>query len=62
MADSLKSVLMKRDQLTSDEADEQIQAARRQFNSYLDSNDLEGAEQICAEYFGLEPDYVIEFL
>jgi len=62
MADSLKSVLMKRDQLTSDEADEQIQAARRQFNSYLDSGDLEGAEQICAEYFGLEPDYVIEFL
>ena len=53
---------MKRDQLTSDEADEQIQAARRQFNSYLDSGDLESAEHICQEYFGLEPDYVIEFL
>jgi len=62
MADSLKSVLIKRDQLTSDEADEQIQAARKQFNSYLDSGDLESAEHICEEYFGLEPDYVIEFL
>ena len=62
MADSLKSVLMQRDQLTSDEADEQIQAARRQFNSYLDSGDLVSAEHICEECFGLEPDYVIEFL
>jgi hypothetical protein len=62
MADSLKSVLMQRDQLTSDEADDQIEDARRQFNSYLDAGNLTGAEQVCAEFFGLEPDYVIEFL
>ena len=62
MADSLKSVLIKRDGITAEEADDQIQAARRQFNSYLDSGDLVSAEHICEEYFGLEPDYVIEFL
>jgi|TARA_R100000900_G_scaffold124615_1_gene99056 hypothetical protein len=62
MADSLKSVLMQRDQLTSDEADDQIQDAQRQFDLYLEDGNLTGAEQICAEYFGLEPDYVIEFL
>jgi predicted DNA-binding protein (UPF0278 family) len=62
MADSLKSVLMQRDGITAEEADDQIQDARRQFNSYLDSGDLESAEHICQEYFGLEPDYVIEFL
>jgi len=62
MADSLKSVLIKRDGITAEEADDQIQDARRQFNSYLDSGDLESAEHICQEYFGLEPDYVIEFL
>ena len=27
-----------------------------------EDGNLTGAEQICAEYFGLEPDYVIEFL
>lgn len=62
MADSLKSVLMRRDGITAEEADSQIQAAREQFNSYLDSNDLVCAEEICREYFGLEPDYLIEFL
>ena len=62
MANSLKSVLMQRDGITAEEADDQIQDARRQFNSYLDSGDLESAEHICQEYFGLEPDYVIEFL
>jgi len=62
MADSLKSVLIKRDGITAEEADDQIQDARKQFNAYLDSGDLVSAEHICEEYFGLEPDYVIEFL
>ena len=62
MADSLKSVLIKRDGITEEEADDQIQDARKQFNSYLDSGDLVSAEHICEECFGLEPDYVIEFL
>lgn len=62
MADSIKSVLMKRDGLTAEDAIDRIAEAREQFNLYLEAGDLEGAEQICADYFGLEPDYVIEFL
>jgi len=62
MADSIKSVLMKRDGLTAEDAIDRIAEAREQFNLYLESGDLEGAEQICADYFGLEPDYVMEFL
>lgn len=62
MSDSIKSVLMKRDGLTAEDAIDRIAEAREQFNLYLEAGDLEGAEQICADYFGLEPDYVIEFL
>jgi|TARA_R110002020_G_scaffold246802_1_gene460664 hypothetical protein len=62
MADSIKSVLMKRDGLTAEDAIDRIAEAREQFNLYLEAGDLEGAEQICADYFGLEPDYVMEFL
>ena len=62
MADSLKSVLIERDGITAEEADDQIQDAQRQFDLYLEEGNLTGAEQICSEYFGLEPDYVIEFL
>lgn len=62
MADSLKSVLMKRDGLTAEDAIDRIAEAREQFNLYLESGDLEGAEQICEDYFGLEPDYLHEFI
>ena len=62
MADSIKSVLMKRDGLTAEDAIDRIAEAREQFNLYLEAGDLEGAEQICADSFGLDPDYVIEFL
>ncbi len=59
--ESIKSILIRRDKMTSDEADDLIQEARQQFNSYLEAGDITSAEDICSEYFGLEPDYVIEF-
>ena len=62
MADSIKSVLMERDGLDAEDALALIAEAREQFNLYLEAGDIEGAEQICADYFGLEPDYVMEFL
>ena len=62
MADSIKSVLMERDGLDAEDALALIAEAREQFNLYLEWGDVEGAEQICADYFGLEPDYVMEFL
>lgn len=62
MADSIKSVLIKRDGLTAEDAIDRIAEAREQFNLYLEAGDMEGAEQICADYFGLEPDYLHEFI
>ncbi len=62
MADTIKSVLMKRDGITAEDAIDRIEEAREQFNLYLEAGDLDGAEQICADYFGLEPDYILDFL
>ena len=60
--ESLKQVLMRRDQLTSEEADEQIKEAAETLKVHLDEGDLESAFYICEEAFGLEPDYNEELL
>ncbi len=53
---------MKRDDLTGSEADEQIAEAREAMQNYLDQGDMEQAESICEEYFGLEPDYIFDLM
>ena len=53
---------MKRDDLTGSEADEQIAEAREAMQDYLDQGDMEQAENICEEYFGLEPDYIFDLM
>lgn len=58
--ESLKIVLMNRDGLTSNDADERIDGARKLLNGYLANGDMESAERICEDEFGLEPDYLIE--
>ena len=60
MVESIKKVLMKRDGISSDEADDLIADARETLLSRIDGGDLAGAEDICEEYFGLEPDYLDE--
>lgn len=60
--DTIKQVLMRRDGMSSVEAQELISEARVQLMEYLDEGDLEGAENICEEFFGLEPDYLMELL
>jgi hypothetical protein len=62
MLESIKDLIMRRDEISADEADRQIEEARQAFNSYLEEGDMESAENICDEYFGLEPDYIIEFI
>lgn len=54
--------LMKRDKLTMVEAVELVRVAKSQLNEYLDSGDIEAAENICEEYFGLEPDYLDDLM
>ena len=60
--ETIKQVLMRRDGMSRIEAEELISEARNQLQEYLEDGDLEGAENICEEFFGLEPDFLVELL
>ena len=53
---SIKSVLMRRDGLTPDEADEMIEEARQLVA------EGENPESVLRVEFGLEPDYIFDLL
>ena len=59
---SIKKVLMERDGYLEIEADEIIEEAREALNEYIEEGDMESAENICQDYFGLEPDYLMELM
>jgi hypothetical protein len=59
--ESIKRTIMKRDGITEDEADSLIAEAKQEFDELVASGDLDLAEEICSEWFGLEPDYLVEF-
>lgn len=54
--ETLKQVIMRRDDLTSDEADELIEEAKERIR------EGEDPEEILHYDFGLEPDYVFDLL
>lgn len=58
----IKSILISRDGMTPTEADDLIQEAKAQLNEYLENDQQDLAYDICAEFFGLEPDYLDELL
>jgi len=60
--ETIKQVLMCRDNHTEEEADDLIFAARESLQNYLDLGDIEGVENVCEEYFGLELDYLFDLL
>ena len=60
--ESIKEVLMRRDKMSEEEAKDLISEARETLQSYLDEGDISSAEDICAEYFGLEQDYIEELI
>mgnify|MGYP003625485237 FL=1 len=59
--ESIKEVLITRDGMDPTDADDLIAQAQAEFNEHINNNELDLAENICQEWFGLEPDYVIEF-
>jgi len=59
---TLKQVLMDRDGLAEMEAEDQIQEAFNAMHDYLAEDDLKSAENVCTEYFGLEPDYLDDLI
>jgi hypothetical protein len=60
MVDSLVNVLMKRDGLSKEEAEHQVEEAREILFERLDEGEM--PYDICEELFGLEPDYLDELI
>ena len=57
----IKETIMKRDGMSENEADALIASAKRAFENALIEGDLERAEYVMEDYFGLEEDYIDEF-
>lgn len=62
MNETIKEILIRRDGMHPEEADDLIEAARVGLQEYLDEGDMFNAMDICSEYFGLEPDYIDEIM
>jgi AmiR/NasT family two-component response regulator len=60
--EDIKNILMRRDGMTETEANDAIAEAKEAMNEYLEMGDMEAAYEVCAEYFGLEPDYLMELI
>lgn len=60
--ETIKQVLMRRDGMDADAADTLIEEASEQLQKYLAEDDMEAAFYVCEEFFGLEPDYVMELI
>lgn len=60
MRKGIKEVLMKRDGISAEEAEDLIAQAREDFNERLEAGEM--PFDLCEEWFGLEPDYLDEFM
>jgi len=58
----ITDILIKRDGLTLIDATRLVDEASLQLDSYLLEGRFDLAEDICSEYFGLEPDYFIQLI
>jgi hypothetical protein len=60
--ETIKEVLMRRDGMDGDEADLLIRDCKEVIREAIELQDLEMAEGAIQDYFGLEPDYLMELL
>lgn len=58
--ETIKQVLMRRDGMPEDEVDELLLEAQEEFDERMEAGD--DLSDFCEEMFGLEPDYLDEFL
>lgn len=58
--DSIKKVLMERDGMSESEADELIKDAKADMFDRLADGEM--PDDICEEWFGLEPDYIMDLM
>jgi len=63
MVDSVRKVIMQRDDISCEEAEERIEQFRIGMDGILNrGGSLEDLEDLMSNEFGLEPDYIEEFL
>jgi hypothetical protein len=62
MSERIIKILMRRDKFTHEEAEDQVQEAKKELQMLLDNGDLNEAYDICETWFGLEPDYLDDLL
>ncbi|MCD6233628.1 MAG: hypothetical protein J7K63_01130 [Candidatus Marinimicrobia bacterium] len=62
MRKDIKTVLMERDYMTHEEAEDLITEAMNDFAERLLHEDISSAYDICMDYFGLEPDYLEDIM
>jgi hypothetical protein len=57
---TIKEILMDRDGMTAQAADDLIADAKRDLFQRLEDGEM--PEDICEEWFGLEPDFIFELM
>jgi len=60
--ESIKQVLMRRDGLSEERALALIDEAKEELHDLLSRGEMSAAEYICEDWFGLEPDYMMELM
>lgn len=65
--ETVKQVLMRRDNMDADAADEMIEAFESELNGIIENGGnsllmLNEAEDLIKDWFSLEPDYLAEFI
>jgi len=58
--ESIIEILMRRDSMTQEEAEQLVEDAKEELYARLEEGEM--PYDICAEWFGLEPDYLDELL
>ena len=62
MVETIQEILMRRDNLSAEEAENQFLAAQDALNEMLENEGDIDEANFCANWFGLEPDYIMELL
>ena len=60
--ESLKEVLVRRDGITNLEAEQLIEEARADLYRMIETEEFIDDADFCIDWFGLEPDYILELL
>ena len=60
--ETIKAVLMRRDGISENDADNQINIALDELRQALDDDLIEVAYDVCLDHLGLEPDYLMELM